>query len=122
MNLPLKGSCHCGAVTLSVHLPQGTKPSNYCDCSLCRRKGAIMLTATLDGLTINSGADRLTLYQFNSHTAKHYFCSICGIYTHHQRRSNSNEYGVNAGIFDALDLRALTPYMADGINHPADQN
>ena len=48
------------------------------------------------------GADKLTLYQFNTGAAKHYFCSVCGIYTHHQRRSNPNQLGVNVACLDGV--------------------
>ena len=37
---------------------------------------------------IVKGEDKLKLYQFHTKVAKHYFCSICGIYTHHNPRSN----------------------------------
>ena len=54
---------------------------------MCRRRGAIVATAPIGGLRIIKGADSLRTYQFNTDTAKHFFCSTCGIYTHHQRRS-----------------------------------
>ena len=54
-------------------------------------RGAIAVSAPLDGIEINRGKDILTRYQFNTDTAKHYFCSVCGIYTHHQRRSNPTQ-------------------------------
>jgi hypothetical protein len=81
-----------------------------------------MATVPLDGLEILQGADKLSLYQFNTNTAKHYFCSVCGIYTHHQRRSNPNEYGVNAGAIEGIDAQewANVP-CADGVNHPSDR-
>lgn len=75
-----------------------------------------------ENLKIVSGADHLTLYQFNTGTAEHYFCRTCGIYTHHRRRSNPNEFGFNvaclAGInpFDFADVP-----VADGVNHPSDR-
>ena len=43
------------------------------------------------------------MYQFNTNVAKHYFCKKCGIYTHHQRRSNPNEFAINVGCIDDLD-------------------
>jgi hypothetical protein len=71
---------------------------------------------------VTRGADNLVLYQWNTRTAKHWFCRTCGIYTHHQRRSNPNEYGVNVGILDGINPRDLTdvPWM-DGRNHPSDR-
>ncbi|MCB1347592.1 MAG: GFA family protein, partial [Maritimibacter sp.] len=81
----LHGSCHCGAVTFTVRLSQGIESARRCDCSLCARRGAVAVSAPLDGITYLTGADKLTLYQFGTKVAEHYFCSVCGIYTHHKR-------------------------------------
>jgi len=51
-------------------------------------RGAVAVSADLGGISVLSGGDRLSAYTFNTGVAKHYFCSVCGIYTHHQRRSN----------------------------------
>ena len=84
-------------------------------------RGAVAVSANLDGITIKSGEDALTLYQFGTGAAKHFFCSRCGIYTHHQRRSNPNQYGVNVAC-----LHGLSPFdfaevpVNDGVKHPTD--
>ncbi len=118
-----KATCHCGAVELLLDLPNGIVNPRHCNCSICRRKGAIVASVPLSGLTVIKGQDELTLYQFNTKSAKHYFCSICGIYTHHQRRSNPNEYGYNVGCLEGVDpfLIADVPVL-DGVVHPADRN
>ena len=75
--------------------------------------------------TCHCGAVELniTLYQWGTQTAKHYFCQTCGIYTHHQRRSNPNEYGVNVAILDGVNPRDLGDVRwVDGRNHPSDRN
>ncbi|QYK14553.1 GFA family protein [Shewanella rhizosphaerae] len=116
-----KASCHCGAVELALSLPNGIQKPRRCDCSICRRKGAIVVSVTLDGLSVVKGQEQLKLYQFNIHTAKHYFCGICGIYTHHQRRSNPNEYGVNLGCLEGVNPYDIGEVVtSDGVNHPAD--
>ena len=54
-------------------------------------------------------------------TAKHYFCSRCGIYTHHQRRSNPQQYGVNVACLTGIspfDFEAVT--VNDGVHHSSD--
>ena len=117
-----KASCHCGAVQFEVSLPDGLDDPRRCDCSMCRRRGAIVASVTLDGIKILKGQDKLSLYQFNTMSAKHYFCSICGIYTHHQRRSNPSQYGFNVACLDGVNpllLKDIPTY--DGINHPADK-
>ncbi|AXX97171.1 GFA family protein [Profundibacter amoris] len=117
-----KLTCHCGAVELQVKLANGLNTAQRCDCSFCRRRGAIAVTALLDDVEIVKGADKLTLYTWGTHTAKHYFCSVCGIYTHHQRRSNPDEYGVNVGAIEGINPRDLgeVPW-SDGVNHPSDR-
>jgi hypothetical protein len=117
-----KATCHCKAVELELQLPNGLVSPRRCDCSFCRMRGAIAASVNLDGLKIVRGAEKLTLYQFNTMTAKHYFCSICGIYTHHQRRSKPNEFGFNIACLDGVNPFELkdVPVM-DGINHPADR-
>lgn len=100
----LKGSCHCGAVRFEVDIEeQALQDARRCNCSICRRKGAIMAGVPLEKLRILQGAEHLTLYQWNLRIARHYFCSVCGIYTHHQRRSRPNEYGVNVGCLEDID-------------------
>ncbi|MFA6053403.1 MAG: GFA family protein [Methylobacter sp.] len=98
-----KGSCHCGAVEFEVDLENGLENIRRCNCSLCRRKGAIIASAPISRLRVTKGADMLTLYQWNTMTAKHYFCKVCGIYTHHQRRSNPGEFGFNVACIEGVD-------------------
>lgn len=117
-----RATCHCGAVELELDLPDGVVNARHCNCSICRRKGAIVASVLLSGLRVVKGQEVLKLYQFNTRTAKHYFCSVCGIYTHHQRRSNPNEYGYNVGCLEGVnpfDLGAVE--VGDGINHSADR-
>lgn len=117
-----KASCHCGAVVLDLHLPDGLVNLRRCNCSMCRRRGAVVASVPLAGIRIVQGAEQLRLYQFNTHTAKHYFCSVCGIYTHHQRRSKPDEYGVNVGCLEGIDPLAIADVPSlDGVNHPADR-
>lgn len=38
-------------------------------------------------LTVLSGEDLLSAYEWNTQRAKHFFCSRCGIYTFHRKRA-----------------------------------
>lgn len=117
-----RASCHCGTVVLELDLPDGIVDPRRCDCSICRRKGAIVASVALAGLRIVEGEAALKLYQFNTKTAKHYFCTHCGIYTHHQRRSNPDQYGYNVGTLDGVNPFELGAVpTGDGINHPSDR-
>ncbi|MEO1951812.1 MULTISPECIES: GFA family protein [unclassified Thioclava] len=119
---PHRLTCHCGAVEMEVTLSDGLNTKRRCDCSFCRRRGAVAVSAPLSGIRIVKGEDNLTLYQFGTMTAKHYFCKTCGIYTHHQRRSNPEQYGVNAACLEGVNPRDLDPVpWNDGVNHPTDR-
>lgn len=114
--------CHCGAVVLELALPDGIVDPRRCDCSLCRRKGAIVASVPLSGLRVVQGQEVLALYQFNTRVARHYFCSRCGIYTHHQRRSKPDQYGYNVGCLDGINPFLLGEVITeDGVHHPADR-
>lgn len=97
-------TCHCGAVELELRLPDGPPRGARCNCSLCRRKGAIMIGVPYDALAVVRGADAVSCYEWNTRVAKHYFCRVCGIYTHHQRRRDPAQFGVNAGCIHDLEL------------------
>ncbi|QYJ75367.1 MULTISPECIES: GFA family protein [Shewanella] len=115
-------SCHCGAVVLELYLPDGIVNPRRCNCSMCRRRGAIAASVPLAGLKILKGQDALRQYQFNTCTAKHFFCGHCGIYTHHQRRSNPAEFGYNIGCLEGVDPFLLGDVpVCDGVNHPSDR-
>ncbi|PPC74241.1 aldehyde-activating protein [Pokkaliibacter plantistimulans] len=117
-----RASCHCGAVVLELELPDGIERPIRCDCSLCRRKGAIMGAIPVSRLHVLQGQEVLRLYQFHSHTAKHYFCSVCGVYTHHQRRSDPNECGFNIGCLEGVNPFELGEVpVANGTHHPSDR-
>ncbi|NYE63213.1 hypothetical protein FHW58_004441 [Duganella sp. 1224] len=107
------GSCHCGAVQFEVRA--ALTPAGRCNCSLCRRKGALMspLFPAAD-LRIVKGTDALTLYQFNTHVARHYFCKHCGIYPFHQTRKDPLMWRVNIGCLDGVDPYAFDAGVNDG--------
>lgn len=118
-----RASCHCGSVQFELDLPDGIVDPRRCDCSICRRKGAIVASVPLSGIRIIQGQEVLRLYQFNTQTARHYFCSVCGIYTHHQRRSNPEQYGYNVGCLEGVNPFDLENVPTnDGVNHPADRS
>ncbi len=119
-----KSTCHCGAVELELSLPQGIVDARRCNCSICRRRGAVVASVPLSGLKIVKGEGMLRLYQFDTKEAEHYFCSNCGVYTHHKRRSNPDQYGVNVGCLEGVDPYLIeNVHTYDGANsHPSDRN
>jgi hypothetical protein len=119
--LTVNGACHCGAVQFEVTLTQGFASARRCTCSICRMRGAVAVTSTPGDFRILRGADKLATYRFNTKTAEHHFCSLCGIYTHHKRRSNPGQLGVNVACLEGVspfDFREVVVH--DGQRHPAD--
>jgi hypothetical protein len=117
----LNGSCHCGAVQFTATLTEGFASARRCTCSICRMRGAVAVTSTPEHFRITQGEDKLATYRFNTGVSEHHFCSVCGIYTHHRRRSNPNELGVNVACLERVspfDFREVK--VLDGTRHPAD--
>jgi hypothetical protein len=117
----LNGSCHCGAVKFTTTLTEGFASARRCTCSICRMRGAVAVTSTPEEFRITQGEDKLATYRFNTMSAEHHFCSVCGIYTHHKRRSNPHQLGVNVACLDGIspfDFEQVIVY--DGGRHPAD--
>ncbi len=121
MDKLFNASCHCGAVKFRVKLTDGFNTIRRCNCSLCRMRGAVAVSAQLGDITFISGEDKITEYRFNTKAAKHFFCSVCGIYTHHQRRSNPTQYGINVACLEGVSPFdfAKVPVM-NGTTHPTD--
>ena len=117
-----KISCHCGAIEAEVKISERIEKILRCNCSLCKRKGAMMTMVKNEDFKIIKGEDKLTLYQFHSKIAKHYFCSSCGIYTHHNPRANPAMTGFNLGCIDEINTFDLKDVAVnDGQNHPLDK-
>lgn len=115
------GRCHCGAVRFEAMLSDGFNTIRRCTCSLCRMRGAAAVSAEMGGVRIIEGEEALTSYRFNTRTAQHFFCSRCGIYTHHRRRSDPNQYGVNVACLEGIspfDFEEIP--VVGGVNHPND--
>lgn len=117
----ITATCHCGAVSLTATLPYGLSDAARCTCSFCARRQAAAVTAIASSVTVTKGAEFLTLYTWGTGTAQHYFCKVCGIYTHHQRRSDPTECGINLGCIDGAKPWEHDPLpWHEGINHPSD--
>jgi hypothetical protein len=119
--ITLSGSCHCGAVKFTATLTEGFTSARRCTCSICRMRGAVAVTSTPEAFRLTHGEDKLATYRFNTGVAEHHFCTVCGIYTHHKRRSNPNQLGVNVACLDGVslfDFQELVVY--DGQRHPGD--
>jgi len=100
-----RGSCHCKAVRFEIDTdaPELTT----CDCSICRRKNALMVKVHEASFRLLVGAGALTEYRFHTSTARHYFCSVCGIYPFHRKRVTPDHYGVNVSCLEGFDAAGV---------------
>jgi len=109
-----KGSCHCGGVKFRVDA-QITELTT-CDCSLCAIRNAVMTKVPENALTVLEGESLLTLYQWNTRRAKHYFCSRCGIYVFHRKRSMPDHFGINVFCLEGFDPASVPVRATQGLN------
>ncbi len=106
------GRCHCGAVRFEARTT--LSPAVRCNCSFCRRRGAVMANVQAEDFRLLAGEDALGLYQWNTRIAKHYFCKRCGIYPFHRPRMRPEIYRVNVGCLDGVDPYAIEVTVQDG--------
>jgi hypothetical protein len=109
------GGCHCGRVRFEVDAPADLVIDD-CNCSMCARTGYLHLIVTADRFRLVQGDDALTLYTFNTGTAKHFFCSICGIKSFYVPRSHPDGFSVNARCIDSDTIRSMQVNAVDGRN------
>lgn len=93
------GGCHCGRVRFEVLAPARLEVSE-CNCSICSKSGYLHLIVPKSRFKLLSGAESLTTYEFNTRTAKHLFCSVCGVKSFYVPRSHPDGYSVNARCLD----------------------
>src|SRR5947199_6755780 len=100
------GGCHCGRVRFEVVAPARLQVSD-CDCSICTKSGYLHLVVPKSRFKLLSGSEILTTYQFNTQTAKHLFCSVCGIKAFYVPRSHPDGYSVNARCLDEGSVKGM---------------
>lgn len=115
------GSCHCGQVRFEVEAPEALVAQD-CNCSICSRSGFLHLIVPRSRFRLLSGETCLTAYTFNTGTAQHTFCKVCGVKPFYIPRSNPDGIDVNVRCLDQPPS-TLTIEPFDGRNwesHAAD--
>ena len=112
------GGCHCGAVRFEVEAPARLEVAD-CNCSMCRRSGYLHLIVSKSNFTLQSGEEAITTYRFNTRTAEHLFCSICGVKSFYVPRSHPEGYSVNARCLDPQHIESMKIEPFDGQNWEA---
>lgn len=110
----LEGGCHCRAVRFRVTVR--SREAVECNCSMCAKKGFLHLIVPENDFELVRGADALTTYTFGTHTAKHHFCSHCGIHSYYRPRSHPEQVDVNLRCLDGVDPSNFSLSAFDGQN------
>ncbi|MGK7954780.1 MAG: GFA family protein [Crocosphaera sp.] len=110
----VKGGCHCGAVRFEAILDK--RQVIDCNCSICRKKGFLHLLVPPENFRLIKGEQTLRTYTFNTHTAKHTFCSICGIHSFYHPRSHPGWFDINVNCLDDVALSDFEIQSFDGQN------
>ena len=109
-----RGGCQCGAVTFEVDVD--LDHCITCNCSRCRRLGAVLAFTTRDSFTLKSGEDSLTEYLFNKKQIRHLFCRTCGIqsFSYGAMPDGTQMAAINVNCLEGVDPRALNTQQVDG--------
>ena len=113
-----RGGCHCGAVRFEFQSPSSITVID-CNCSVCAKSGFLHLIVDADDFSLTCGEDVLTSYTFNTQTARHLFCSRCGIKSFYIPRSHPNGYSINARCVDRGSYTRMDIEAFDGIHWEA---
>lgn len=101
-----RGGCHCARVRFEVDAPAEIRVSE-CNCSICARTGYLHFLVPASRFRLLSGHDVLVSYRFNTATANHLFCSVCGIKAFYVPRSHPDGFSVNARCLDPETVTAV---------------
>ncbi|MEM1150622.1 MAG: GFA family protein [Pseudomonadota bacterium] len=113
-----QGGCHCGAVRFEVELPASLEVED-CNCSICAMSGNIHVIVPAARFSLLQGGEALTEYTFNTHTARHLFCRVCGVKSFYIPRSNPDGYAVTWRCLDDWQSLNVEINAFDGQNWEA---
>jgi hypothetical protein len=103
----LAGGCHCGAVRFRVRAGRDIDVLD-CNCSICARTGYLHLIVPQADFELLSGSAELTEYRFNTGSARHLFCRVCGIKSFYVPRSHPQGISANARCLDPGSVGRMT--------------
>jgi hypothetical protein len=107
------GGCHCGRVRFEVIAPANLEVVE-CNCSICKKFGYLHLIVPADRFKLVSGREALSTYSFNTHTAKHFFCTTCGVKSFYIPRSHPEGVSVNVRCIDSDTVESMSVQPFDG--------
>ena len=110
-----EGGCHCGRVRFRAKVDLDRL--SHCSCSICTKKGILLLSTDLANFQLLRGKSALKAYTFGTGVAQHTFCSHCGMHAFYIPRSQPDRVTVNARCLDGIDGPSLKPTRFFGGRH-----
>jgi len=107
-----EGRCHCGKVRFRTELD--LDDAIVCDCSICTNKGSIVVKVDENDFELMTPLGDMSVYTFNKHIAKHYFCPNCGIHTFNRPRTAPELWAVNIRCLSDVDIASVEPRRVFG--------
>jgi hypothetical protein len=112
--MPFTGSCHCGLVAYEVAEDAPTE-AMACNCSICRRRGALHHFTTPDKFDLKTSRDALTTYKWNKQNLALHFCKECGCAPFAEGQGpNGPMVEINLRCAEDVDLDSLKINKFDG--------
>lgn len=105
-----EGSCHCGAITVTIE--DDPVEASECNCSICRRTGALWTYRSPGCVAVNGDGNG---YVHGDKMLALFHCSTCGVTTHWSPiNPDSNRMGINLRLFDPKLWEGLPRKFVDG--------
>lgn len=110
----LTGACHCGAVRVTI--PRKPRAVTDCNCSICRRYGALWAYYKASVVKILAPKAGFSKYSWKRKIRAYCRCKKCGCVTHYEYRKKRRNsiVAVNAVNFEPTALEGARIRHLDG--------
>jgi hypothetical protein len=107
-------TCHCGAVR--IHVRRAPRTVTSCNCSICRRYGALWAYYKPSSVRIEAPARGVSSYSWRRKVRAYFRCNTCGCITHyvHRKRRPTDPVVINAANFEPAVLAGARIRKLDG--------
>lgn len=112
----LSATCHCG--TGRIEIPERPQMATNCNCSLCRRLGALWAYYDVDEVRVHGHPEHTDAYVWGDKTLRTVRCRRCGCVTHWEPlgAEHGKRMAVNIRNFDPQDIGPVRIRLFDGAN------
>src|SRR5262249_20662905 len=107
-------TCHCG--TVRIHVRKLPRTLTSCNCSICRRYGALWAYYKPSSVRIDAPKSALAKYSWNRRIREYHRCKKCGCVTHYTYRKKRSwaTVAVNASNFELTAIAGARIRHLDG--------